>query len=136
MHSNYYYLVFTVLPFSFLLTLIGTIKRKNTKSKNWTIGIVTALSAGLCFVVLFNVMFSVGFGAWTNLTILYRNEKDKDISINHQIFDVGALGYRGHRIAKVTPFLKYFQTIQQVDTTQIDTSQWIFVNEEGNLKFP
>ena len=136
MQSDYYYFVFTALPFSFLLTLFGTIKKKNTKARNWTIGVLTTLSAGLCFFILVRVMFSIGFGAWTNEAILYRKKNNKNITINQQIFDVGALGYGGHRTAQLTPFLKYFQTIKQVDTTKIDKTQWIFVNEEGDIHYP
>ena len=134
--GDYYYFVFTVLPLSFLLTLLGTLKKKNTKAKNWTIGVLTVLSAGLCFFTLVNVMFSIGFGAWTNEAILYRNKTDKNITINQQIFDIGALGYGERRTAQLTPFLKYFQTIEQVDTTKIDKTQWIFVNEEGDIHYP
>ena len=32
--SDYYSFAFTALPLSFLLTLFGTIKKKNTKAKN------------------------------------------------------------------------------------------------------
>jgi len=134
--SDYYYFVFTALPFAFLLTLIGTIKRKNTKARNWTIGTLTVLSAGLCFFILISVMFSIGFGVWTNEAILYRKKNNNNITINQQIFDVGALGYGGHRIAQLTPFLKYFQTVKQVDTAKIDKTQWTFVNEEGDIHYP
>ena len=103
--SDYYYFVFTALPFSVILTLFGTIRKKYSKAKNWTIGVLTVLSAGLCFFILVSVMFSIGFGAWTNEAILYRNKTDKNISINQQIFDVGALGYGGHRTAQLTPFV-------------------------------
>lgn len=134
--SDYYFFAFSALPFSILLTLIGTIRRKYSKAKNWTIGVLTVLSAGLCFFILVNVMFSIGFGAWTNETILYRHKKDKSITINQQIFDVGVFGYGGHRTVQLTPFLKYFQTIKKVDTTNIDKSLWIFVNEEGDIYYP
>ncbi len=136
MQSDYYYFVFIALPFSILLTLLGTIRMKYSKAKNWTIGVLTVLSAGLCFFILVSVMFPIGFGAWKNEVILYRNKTDKNISINQQIFDVGALGYGGQRTAQLTPFLKYFQIIKQVDTTKIDKTQWIFVNEEGDIHYP
>jgi hypothetical protein len=134
--SDYYYFVFTALPFSFLLTLIDTINKKNTKARNWTIGIFTVLAAGVCFFILVDVIFSISFGAWKNETTLYRNKDNKNITINQQIFDVGALGYGGHRTAQLTPFLIYFQTIKQVDTAKIDKAHWIFVNEEGDIHYP
>jgi len=64
LQSDYYYFVFTALPFSFLLTLIGTIRKKNIKARNWTIGVFTVLAAGLCFFLLVscqvdNVLFNI-----------------------------------------------------------------------------
>ena len=134
--NDYYNFIFTFLPFSLLLTLFGTIKKKNPIGKNWVIGILTVMSVALTFFILVGIMFSVGFGGWTNEMILYRNKTNKNISINQQIFDVGALGYGGHRTAELTPFLKYFQIIKQIDTNKIDKTIWIFVNEEGDIHYP
>ena len=134
--SDYYYFAFTALPISFLLTLLGTIKKKNSKAINWTIGVLTVLASSLCFFILISVMFSIGFGAWTNEKILFRSKTDNNISINLQIFDVGALGYGGHRTTQLTPFLKYFQKVKIIDTTKIDKAQWISVNEEDTIHFP
>ena len=134
--NDYYNFIFNALPFSLLLTLFGTIKKKNEIGKNWAIGVLTVLSAGLSFFVLVGIMFSVGFSAWESEVILYRNQTDKNIIINQQIFDVGALGYGGHRTAQLTPFLKYFYIVRQVDTTKIDKTQWILVNEEGDIHYP
>jgi hypothetical protein len=136
LQSDYYNFVFIALPFSILLTLIRTIRQKYPKAKNRKITVFTSLMAGLCIFILFNLMFSIGFGSWTNETILFRNKRDHNITIAQQIFDVGALGYGGRRTAELTPFLKYFQLIKQVDTSNIDKAQWIFVNEEANLHFP
>jgi hypothetical protein len=134
--SDFYYFVFTALPFAFLLTLFGTIKKKYAISKNWTIGILTVLTSGLCFFIVVNIMFSVGFGAWTNEAILFRNKDDKHETINQQIFDVGAFGYGGHRTAKLKPFLNYFQTVSLIDTTKIDKTKWMYVNEEADIHYP
>ena len=128
--SDFYLFIFAALPLSFILTLFGTIRKKNKKNKNWTIGILTFLAAGLCFFFLLSVMFSVGFGAWTNETILYRNKNDKNITVNQQRFDIGALGYGSRRIVKLAPFLKWFQTVEQIDTAKIDKTQWTLVNEQ------
>ncbi len=136
MQGDFYSFVFTALPFAFLLTLNGTIKKKYEISKNWTIGILTVLTSGLCFFIIVNIMFSVGFGAWTNEAILYRNKDNKNETINQQIFDVGAFGYGGHRTAKLKPFLKYFQTVTHIDTTKIDKTKWIYVNEEADIHYP
>ena len=134
--NNFYNFIFTALPLSLLLTLFGTIKKKNPIGKNWIIGILTILSAGVTFFILVGIMFSVGFGGWTNEKILYRHKTNKNITINQQIFDVGALGYGGHRTAQLTPFLKYLQTIKQIDTNKIDKTYWISANEEGDIHYP
>ena len=128
--NEYYNFIFNALPFSILLTLFGTIKKRNAIGKNWAIGILTVLSVGFTFFLLTSIMFSVGFGSWTNNNTLYRNKTNKNMSIADQMYDAGALGYGGHRIVELTPFLKYFQIIKRVDTTKIDTTKWILVNEE------
>ena len=81
-------------------------------------------------------MFTIGFGAWTNETILYRNNADKNITINQQIFDVGALGYGGRRTVKLKPLFVFFQTVENIDITKIDKAKWTYVNEEGDIHFP
>lgn len=134
--SDYYFIVFTYLPFAILLSLIGTIKKKNKIEKNWIIGIMTVIGAVACFFYLTSIMFSVGFGAWTTETILYENTDNKNITIKKQIYDAGALGYGGDRIVKLTPFLYYFRIVEETDTTKIDKSKWIFVNKEGDIKVP
>jgi hypothetical protein len=134
--SNFYYLVFTGLPFAILLTLFGTLKREHSKYKNWTIGTLTVLSAGFSFFILMFIMFTIGFGAWTNETILYRNNDDKNITINQQIFDIGALGYGGRRTVKLKPLFVIFQTVENIDITKIDKAKWTYVNEDGDIHFP
>ena len=134
--SNFYYFVFTGLPFAILLSLFGTLKREYSKFKSWTIGILTVLSAGFCFFILMFTMFTIGFGAWTNETILYRNNDDRNITINEQIFDIGALGYGGRRTVKLKPIFMIFQTVENIDITKIDNAKWTYVNEEGDIHFP
>lgn len=136
LQSNYYEFIFTGLPFSFLLTLIGTIKKKNSKGKNWTIVSFTVFLSVICFFILVNIMFSVGFGEWTNERTLYRKNDDQNITINQQVFDIGAFGYGRHRIVQLTPFLKYFQIIKPIDTTKINKAKWVYVNEEKDVYFP
>jgi hypothetical protein len=134
--SDFYYFVFTGLPFAFLLTLFGTLKKQNSKSKNWTIGILTVLSAGISFFILMFTMFMIGFGAWVNETILYRKNDDKNITINQQIYDVGALGYGLKRTVQLKPIFIFFQTVENIDTTKIEKAKWTYVNEEGDIHYP
>ncbi|PZP43320.1 MAG: hypothetical protein DI598_15905 [Pseudopedobacter saltans] len=134
--GDYYYFAFTSLPICILLSLIGTIKRKNSKARNWTIGICTIFSSVICFFILLNVMFKIGFGAWVNETILYCNKSNNQITINEQIFDAGALGYGSRRIVQTRPFFYYFQTIKQIDTTKLNKDEWKLINKEGDIREP
>jgi len=131
--NSYYDFAFTALPFAIVLTLFGTIKKKNKKSKNLAIVAVTILSAVICFFLLVSIMFSVGFGSWTTETILYRKHNDKNITIDKQRLDLGALGYGSYRTVQLTSFLKYFQVAKQVDTAKIDKRNWDYANQEINL---
>ena len=77
--NNFYNFIFTALPLSLLLTLFGTIKKKNSIGKNWAIGILTILSAGVTLFILVGIMFSVGFGGWTNeKNIVSTQDKQKN----------------------------------------------------------
>ena len=133
----YSYLIF-LIPLAILLTMAGTINKRNSKEKNSTVVWLTFFIAIVVFVVLFSMTMFIGFGGWRNEAILYRNNKDKNISINQQIWDVGALGYdRGSkRVVKLKPLLSYFYQVSIIDTTNLDKSEWIFVNEEGDIHYP
>lgn len=134
MHK-YYDTVMQGLPIAILLTLFGTIKLKNTKSKKWTIVGLTILTSILSFVIVVSLMFRIGFGAWSTVTTIYRHKTENKV-IKEQWFDVGALGYGGQRIVEIEPFLKFWILPTKIDTTAIDKNEWIFVNERGDIKFP
>jgi len=130
----YLYLVF-LIPIVVLLTMTGTIKKKNSKNKNWGIAGLTIFIAIGVFVVMFSLLMQVAFGGWTNESILFRNKRNSSISINEQIWDVGALGYdrNSKRVVKLKPVLKYLNQVTPVDTVSLDKTEWIFVNEDGDI---
>ena len=80
---------------------------------------------------------SAVFGGWTNETILYRNKHNESISINEQIWDVGAFGWDRNRtrIVKLKPVLKYLYQVTPIDTGKLDKTEWKFVNEEGDIHY-
>jgi hypothetical protein len=133
----YSYLIF-LIPLTILLTMAGTINKRNSKEKNSTVMWLTFFIAIVVFVVLLSIAMFIGFGGWRNEAILYRNNKDKNISINQQIWDVGALSYdRGSkRVVKLKPLLSYFYQVSIIDTTNLDKREWMFVNEEGDIHYP
>jgi len=123
--NQYYDSIFFAVPGAILLTMAGTIKKKRTKSMNWMIGILTVLSAVLSFFFLLGTIFSIASGAWINEATLYRNKIDSNITINNQFYDAGALDIYSHRTVMLTPFLKWFQKVQEIDTNKIDKTKWI-----------
>jgi hypothetical protein len=134
MHS-YYDTIMLGFPISIVLTLFGTIKRKNTKTKNWTFISLTVLSSILAFALMASLIFKIGFGAWTTEMTLYKHKTENDL-IKEQLFDIGALGYGGHRIVKIKPILKFWILPEPIDTSKIDKNKWVLVNEQGDIKFP
>jgi hypothetical protein len=123
------------LPIAILLTLFGTLKCEKTKARNWTFLGVTVLSSIISFFIMVSLFFTIGFGAWTTLTTIYRH-KTEDKVIKEQILDIGALGYGGRRTVEIKPVLKYWILPTKIDTTTINKNEWIFVNEQGEIKFP
>lgn len=123
------------LPFAVILTLFGTLKKRNSNTKNWTLGILTVLTSILCFVGQFFMIFSFGFGAWTTVTTLYKH-KTENREIKEQLYDIGAFGYGGQRIVEIKPFLYFWVTPTPIDTLTINKTEWDYVNDQGDIKFP
>ena len=122
------------IPFGIMLTLTGTIKKGKTKEKNWTaFGLTLFITVATFFIIYFLAINSAG--VWTNELILFRNKSDNKISINKQIYDLGALGHdrESIRIVKVKPFVIYFNQVTKIDTAKLDKKQWLTVNESGNI---
>jgi len=129
---NYYDYVTQGFPIVVLLTLVWTIKKSNTKKRNITIVLITIIGFVGSFFYMIFLMFSLGFGAWVNETILFRNKDNPEKTINRQIWDIGALGYGRRRTVELTPFLGYWNIVKEVDIATIDRTKWDFVNEGDN----
>lgn len=133
--GNLYLCSIIVIPVMLLLTMTGTIIKKNSTEKNGKIfGITLTLALGIFFTLL-ALGLRASFGGWTNEAILFRNKANKNISINEQIYDVGALGYdrNSKRIVKIKRVLKYFNQVMKMDTSKLNKEEWIFVNEIGDI---
>jgi hypothetical protein len=133
-HKFYDTIIFG-LPFAVLLTLFGTLKKENSKTKNWTFGILIALTSILCFVGQLFMIFSFGFGAWTTETTIYKH-KTENREIKEQLYDIGAFGYGGQRTVEIKPFMNFWILPTPIDTLTINKSEWKYVNEQGDIKFP
>ena len=127
-----------IIPVALLLTMTGTIKKKNSKKKNSNISSLTIFGSLSIFLIMLIMITKASWGGWTNETILYRNTKNKNITVNQQIWDVGTLGYDrdSRRIVKIRQVLKYFNQVKNIDTTRLDKNEWKLVNEEGDIHYP
>ena len=132
----FYDVILRGLPIAVLLTFIWTIKKERPRKTNIAIGVATPLLAvGMLFWTFF-LMFSYGFGAWINEEVIYENKSNPEMTVNKQIWDIGAFGYGGQRTVKLTPFLGLWNLIERVDTTEIERSDWMLIQREGDIKFP
>lgn len=131
---QFYNLIMQGLPLALLLTLTGTLKRKNAKAQNIKIIVVTIIGSIVCFFIMANMLFSVGFLTITNDTLLYKHKTKPTTTIMKQTIGQGALGEDGHRIVQVESFLKFWNKTTIVDTTKLDKSDWIFVNKNIDMR--
>jgi hypothetical protein len=91
--------------------------------------------AGVISFFLIKNLFKFGFGNWVTYSILYQHKNDNR-QILEQIYDIGALGYGEKRIVEIKPILNIWNKIELVDTNKIEKSEWIFVDKQGDIKFP
>ena len=133
--QNYYDIIMQGFPIAILFTLSGTIKKENTKAKNWINLSLTILTSIVSLALLVSLVFNIGFGSWITFSTIYRH-KTKDLAIKEQRYDIGALGYGRHRIVELKPILKFWVLPTEVDTLNVNKNEWKFVNEEGDIKFP
>lgn len=123
------------IPISILLTLFFTLSAKHKKSINLQFIIFTPIIAFCSFFA--TIFFALLFGNdWVNLSILYENKMNRKETINEQLWDVGALGYGGKRFVQVKPMFGIFEKVNEIDTSQINRDEWVWVNREGDLKMP
>ena len=133
--ANIYVASIFIIPVMLLLTMTGTISKAYSKEKNWKIiGFTLTLALGFFFTML-AVSMHASFGSWTNETILFRNKENKNITINEQLYNEGALGYDrdSKRIVKIKPVLVHFNQVTKIDTARLNLTEWIFVNEIGDI---
>lgn len=127
---KFYDLIMAGLPVAVLLTLTGTIKRTNNKSKNITIVVATITGTIVTLFILVSMTFSVGFLTITNHTLLYRLRTNPNTTIMVQHVGQGAFGADGQRIVKLEPFLTIWNKTTIIDTAMINKEDWVFINEK------
>lgn len=123
-----FFLVFTVIG---NLSLIISQYLFDKLSKNYVI---------LLLVIIFSVCLVVAVLTWTNIwntqAILYRNKKNPQQTIEYRMRNKYGFGFE-KQIVRKKKILPYIDDIVVADTTTIDKSKWIRVNELVNeMGFP
>lgn len=123
------------IPISILLSLFFTVSAKHEKYINLQFIFFTPVISYCSFLAA--SIFSLLFGNdWVNLSIMYENKSNREETINEQLWDVGALGYGGNRFVQVKPMFGIFEKVNEIDTSQINKDEWVWVNREGDVKMP
>ena len=130
----FYDIILQGLPIAVLLTLVWTLQKEGSKRMNIAIGIATPVVAAATFFGTVFLMFSYGFGAWVDEEVIYENKSHREVTINQQLWDMGALGYGGQRTVKLTPFMGFWNLVKEVDTTKIEQGEWTLIQKEGDIK--
>lgn len=68
--------------------------------------------------------------------MIYENKLNPEVTINRQLWDVGAFGYGGQRTVKLSKVLGLWNLVKEIDTAKIDEDDWTLVQKEGDIKFP
>lgn len=123
------------IPISILLTLFFTVSAKHEKYINLQFIFFTPVISYCSFLAA--SIFALLFGNdWVNLFILYEHKSNREETINEQLLDVGALGYGGNRFVQVKPIFGIFEKVNDIDTSQMNKDEWVWVNREGDIKMP
>ncbi|MCF6142065.1 hypothetical protein L1S34_12275 [Flavobacterium sp. K77] len=125
-----YWLMIFVLYSTFFLLLNGILKEKYRKATKILIIIIGVICIGLYRITYLSF--------WGTQTIEYVNISDENKSIEFQMRDLGALGFKT-RIIEKTKILPNINWIKEIDTSKINKTEWKKVEierNEMNLKFP
>ena len=101
------------------------------KNKKYLLSFIIIAFCISIFIGLKNpfVFYNI-FSSYKTQTILYVHKNNPELSIEFQMKDIGALGYK-RRIIKRNKKL-YFKQEIVIDTTKIDMSKWRKVNIDKN----
>ena len=122
-----YLLIFFISASTFIVIITRHLLKWTSKDLIPTTILVVGL---LCFAKYF---FSWG-GDWKTQTIIYQNLHLKKRTIEFQMRDVGALGYKKRTVDRIR-LIPFFDWITKTDIQYFDTLVWrkveIYVNDFG-----
>ena len=128
LQREYYSSIWYLLPLGIFGTITKSIRTSDSKVQ---IGLKVLGTLFLCLLAIgffFINLFTIGFGAWTDLNTKYQRIDNDKIVIKEQQYDLGALGYGGNRVVISSPLTEYFEVNRLIDTTKIDKKEWVSIN--------
>jgi hypothetical protein len=117
---------FYALPLLLLLTLFGTLRKKDTQGTNTLKVVTTSIAALFCFLLLFFSAFA-GMCRWTTSKTLFYNRKDQTTRIVLREFGCGATdsGKPTYKVSKVITITPGLLLITDIDTARVDRNIWV-----------
>ena len=127
--DNFKLIPFLGLPVLILLTLTGTLKKKNSIREIVAKIFVTIFTALLPLVILFATALD-GMCQWNTTKDLFENITDPSTKIVLRDFGCGATDSTSptYQVFEITNYTSYFMRINPVDTNKIDKAQWKRIN--------
>ena len=115
----FYFVVYGGITIAILLTLFGTIKKRNSKLKNITITITTIVISGLFLIISFYLSLTMKYIRVHYDEIIYQKISD-NITIHKQEYTRGVYSPTKIRIVKLTPILFFWTKVEDIDTVEIN----------------
>ena len=130
LRNDYYGSIWYLIPIGLLGTLTRSIKKSDSKVQVGLKVIGTLFLSILAIGFFFINLFTIGFGAWTDLNVKYQSVNNENVIIKEQQYDLGALGYGKNRVVISKPLTQYFEMNKLIDTTKIDKNEWVSIDNE------
>jgi hypothetical protein len=132
--NTYENILITWFPISILLTLSGTIKPNDTGRTMGFKFLLTIFTTGLFVFMIFATSLGSGMCGWTTIKVLFENKQNHSNKIVKRTFGCGATdsGSPLLKIFEVKEISSYFIWVSEVDTNNIDRTNWARIenNEE------
>jgi hypothetical protein len=116
---------FFLLPMSILGSLYWTVSSGHSITRKTIVLVITIVATFFSIIVLSGTVLS-GMCGWTNISVLFENNKHSSQKIVRRDFGCGATDSEGpspsvYKLQELTPF---FIRATLIDTSKIDRNEW------------
>lgn len=119
-----------MLPVAILATMIVTISSKSSPGINTLVLVVTVV---LAVYGAFNAALDNFPRVPWITTQSWEHRQDKGVKIVQQYSDMGAMGGRAVRIAKLTPVFLIFNKVERLDAPPANNGEWKMITQHVQL---